>query len=142
MAAQWETMEDFITDVGQGTWFNSIDVASNFGISGPEASSLIQAYLHVQHRPNSRAQYVIRRKPGTRTSKALWSAGTKVKDAKGVTQQYVDDIKRRLAREIEPDLMAMGLQNSRAMPLVEASVNALVAGIELLAAGVNGNTGP
>lgn len=135
-------MQGFITDVGQGQVFNSTEVANYFAVSGTEASEMIQSYLDVARRPNSPALYSLRRMPGTRTRTAVWVAGAKVKDAKGLSQQYMDDIKRRLNREIEPSLVAMGIRNPKANTLVEASLNHLVTGLELLAAGINGSSGP
>jgi hypothetical protein len=132
---KWEVLEGIIQP---GDRINSAWVAQTLGVSGHEASGYIQSELSAIRARRSRTQFVIHRKG--RTSNSEWLVGVRAADVRSRTSQCVSDMKRTVERALEPDLARMGLLNPRASLLVEAQVNAMVAGLQAMA--VSLNSGP
>lgn len=133
---QWEVLEDYLTQAvvtGQQV-FNQAALACDMGISGPRASWLIQSYLDAQRRPNSQTLYVLHRTG--RTSNAVWHVGSRAQDARELGRQHLDDMRLRVVRAMEPDLIRMGILNPRAVQVSDAIVAAVEANLQLLAAGL------
>lgn len=132
---QWERFEEYLFEADvAGNTFNAEAVASDFGFSVPEASRMIQSYLDAQNRPTSKTLFVLNRERGTRTRNTMWHVGVKTRDVRELSHQAVDDFRNRLRRYVAPTLGRMGQLNSRAVPIVEACVKSLDAGLELLVA--------
>lgn len=132
MTARWERLDEFLVLSGLG-WFNSIALAQDLGVSRREASKLIQSYLDEQRR-SGRTTYVLYRKG--RTTGAVWHVGDRVADARALSRQWYDDVRLRVEKALEPDLIRIGISNPRAVQVTTAIANAVEANLQLLAAGI------
>lgn len=129
----WEQLEGYLFDTAAlGRSFNSKALAADTGITGAEASKMIQHYLIAQTGVRSRTQFVLTRRG--RGSGAMWHVGVKTSDVKALGKQTVADFKRRLTRFVIPTLERIEQLNPRAIPAANAVVKGMEAGIELLVA--------
>lgn len=129
----WEQLETYLFDVAAlGRAFNCAALAEDTGLTGPEASKLIHAYLIAQTGPKARTQFVLTRHG--RGSAAMWHVGVRTVDVRALGKQTVSDFKRRLTRFVIPTLERIEQLNPRAIPAAEAVVKGMEAGIELLVA--------
>lgn len=129
----WEQLETYLFDTAAlGRSFNSKALAVDTGITGQEASKLIQHYLVAQTGVRSRTQFVLTRHG--RGSGAVWHVGVRTSDVRALGKQTVADFKRRLTRFVIPTLERIEQKNPRAIPAAEAVVKGMEAGIELLVA--------
>lgn len=124
----YERFQDGIRQFTHGEYV----VAS--GLDSWDATHDIQAYLDEQRRVprasgrgGSRAQYVLHRKPGTRTRNAVWVVGVSAADARGVGRSFANDVSRRVMRAFEPDLRHIAARNPRAARQVEAQIRLVTA---------------
>lgn len=132
---KWEQFEEYLFERDLlGEDFNQAAVAEDLGITGRQATSLIQCYLGAQTRANSKTLFVLRRLPGTRTKTAMWHVGERALDARGLGAQWVDDAKRRISRYIEPSLKRIAERNPRALPAAQAVAKGIEASLDLMAA--------
>ena len=128
---QWETVENYLTTTGTQS-FNSVALANDLGVTGPDASCLVQSYLREQRRPTSRTQFVLHRTG--RTSQSTWHVGARAQDMRGMSRQHLDDMQITVTRALVPDLERMGFINPRATQVADALANVIVANVQLLAA--------
>lgn len=125
---RWEQMEGFLWDVytpemTEATITN-YDVAAGMGISPPEATGFIQAYLdEIQKGDDSRALFSLHREGRTRN--AYWVVGARAKHARGLGIQLADDVSLRIERAVIPQLERMAALNPRAVPVVQTLVLSL-----------------
>lgn len=91
-------------------YFRSVDLAQSLGISGSEASQLIQAFLTMQtdHWPPPTNRVLSRR---GRTVSAVWHVGNRLIDANGFADQGHDDMRNRWDRFILPSLAKITITN-------------------------------
>lgn len=129
---KWEALENILQP---GDRVNSAWVAQALGVSRREGSAHIQSELSAVRAKKSKTKYVIHRQG--RTSNSEWLVGVRAADVRSRTSQCVNDMKRTVERALEPDLARMGLLNPRAALLVEAQVNAMVAGLQAMAVSLN-----
>lgn len=139
MSTSWEILEGYLGTVGVGVEVNCAAIAADLGVSTQTASGFIQSYLTAQRGDRSRTSYVLSRRGRTRS--AVWHIGSRAADVRQRTAQGIDDMTTMLVRAMQPDLMAMGLHNPRAIPVVEANVRAMVAGLAAMSAAMGGGGG-
>ena len=135
----WERVERWLSEnhTFGGTFMNH-ELAEGLGVSPAEASALIQSHLDAQRSPTARTLYVLHR--SGRTSAAVWRAGVRTADARAVSGQYFDDVKRKFLRAVEPDLKRIASVNPRAARQCEAIVEAVGDGaMKLLQIAVGGS---
>jgi hypothetical protein len=114
----------------QKDWIDHCD-----GITPEMASRTIQSYMSNQRSKDPRTDFVLKRAPGTRTSSAVWTFTVRTADVRLRIQSQVWDIRCSVERALYPDLKRMGVLNSRSEQVVEASINAMMANIEMMLAG-------
>jgi hypothetical protein len=129
--SKWELFETYLHSTA-GMEFNSITVAQDLGVSGDEASDLIQAYLAAQRRPNSETGFVLSRRG--RANGAVWHIGVRSDDVRSMTYQLLDDMDTRLTRGWGPDLQRASALNPRTGQLVENLHHIVVGNFGLLVA--------
>lgn len=139
---RWLKLEEWLFSyAATGGRFTSRSYAAAAGISGEEASQRIQCYLEAQRRPNSRTLYVLKREPGTRTSKAVWSVGERTADVRAIGLAYFDDTVRRFTRAVERDLERVAEITPQTRRRVTAMVESTFSAVSvILANAVNGAT--
>lgn len=128
---QWEQMEQWLFayfdgEPRPGARFTSVEIAVSAGISRAKASRWIKSYLEAQRRTGSTTLYVLKREG--RTSKAMWSVGERTVDARVINRTVYDDIKTKLKKAWEPDLLKLAKRNPRAARFVEAKLFAVMDG--------------
>jgi len=134
-ATKWERLEEWIFDHDTET-FTSRDVADALGVSSPEASQFIQAYLEAQRQDDSTTLYVLKREG--RTTRAVWSVGQRVADARVIGGTLFEDVACKVHRAFEPDLRRLAERNPRAARYTERKLEAVVDGaLKVLAASVD-----
>jgi hypothetical protein len=126
--------------MGVGVGFNVAAAAADMGVTRPEASGFIQAYLDAQRKPKARTLYVLSRQGRTRS--AVWHVGARTADARKLTEQCLSDMIVKVTDALAPDLRRMGILNPRTAALTTANVNAFVANLAALAAAVGGTPPP
>lgn len=132
---RWEQIENYLTQmVAQGQAFNAPALANDLGVPAWEASAMIQSYLAAQRGTKSKTLYVLYRTGRTRN--ALWHVGSRTLDVRNLGKQHLDDMKIRIFRALEPDLIRMGILNPRATQVADALAKAVEANLALLAAGL------
>jgi hypothetical protein len=115
---QWEQLEQWIISNGLVNGdFVSWQVAHDLGISGRDASSVIQNYLEAQTRPVSPTAFVLTR--SGRTSGTVWHVGFKTDDARALCKQEADDARWRFERFTRPSLLKIVGLNPRAAVVVQ-----------------------
>ena len=139
--ARWERLEEYLYeqhDRNPRFTFTSRDYAAEVGLDAEEASSDIQAYLNAQRiRPyqaskasapkgGAKTLFVLHRRPGTRTSSAVWTAGVRTENAISIGAGLTDDVKRRIMRAFRPDLLHIADRNPRAARRIEAQLGATI----------------
>ena len=128
---RWEQVDNYLQTFGPVS-FSSRDLAADLGVSGREASHLIQAYLTEQRRSPSGASVVLHRVG--RTKQAVWMVGDRANDAREMSRQWFDDVARHVAIALKPDLDRIGVSNARATQVTTAIANVVEASLQLLAA--------
>lgn len=99
----WQEFEEYLwaVDAGGGKrCFRQADVAATLGVSGSEATQMIQAYQAAQLSPACNTLFVIKRTG--RTSKAVWHVGHNLGDLRKLLAQYADDTQARIADHLVP----------------------------------------
>lgn len=135
---KWEQFEEYLFDQHvTNTSFNSQAVAADLNITRREASRQIQNYLNAQTRLNSNTLFVLTR--DGRTRRAMWHVGARAADARGLSRQTADDVKRRFDRFVMPTMRRIGEKNPRALPAARLAVTALEASIAYLMAMADGH---
>lgn len=126
---RWQIFEDYLTDLlERQDEFNHDDIKADLGVSGPEASYLVQAYLGAQRGKRPKTAYVIHRTG--RTSAAVWKIGVRADDAREVTGQAMGDFRHRIEQAVKPDLIQIGQRNPRALRLAERALDVMVSQFE------------
>jgi len=116
--------------------FTAHDIADGLGVSAPEASLYIQAYLSAQRSQNSLTLYVLKREG--RTTAAVWSVGQRVADARVIGGTLFEDVACKVHRAFEPDLKRLAHRNPRAARYAERKIVSVVDGaLVTLAAAVD-----
>ena len=175
---KWERLEGYLYarqesegKLGVVSEFTVYEYATEQGISIPEASVDIQAYLSQQRRTrktyrrrtksvqelvdndmnefvekkSKETLFVIRRAEGTRTRKAVWLAGVRTRDARLLGRALSDDVRCKVLRAFRPDLLRLADLNPRAAQQAEAQIESVVehalAILELAAQGGTTNDG-
>jgi hypothetical protein len=87
---------------GKRLSFSSQDLGYRLQVPSSEASGIIQAYLTEQRHPDSYTRYWLHRQG--RTSNARWIASARTSDLKLMSNQYADDVVRRIGIAVAPDL--------------------------------------
>jgi hypothetical protein len=117
---RWEIMEAWL-DHWQETKgdapFTCQGLAHSLKISNPEATKLIQAYLHEQGRLDSRTSLVIERRGRTRS--AVWTIGVRKKNMRQANTTYFDDIQVKARRSLQPTLRRIAELNPQLAKEVE-----------------------
>ena len=132
MTARWRQLDEHLYETGAlGLVFNSAALADDLGLSTPDASALIQAYLNAQRGAESKTRYLLRREGRTRA--ATWHVGVRTKDVRLHIGQFASDVRRRVERAIEPDLRRALTLNPRATHVVGYGMDAIELGIKMLA---------
>ena len=110
---KWLTLEDWLVEtMPDGGSFTHADVVSHFGVSGAEASRMVQSYLRAQRSEDSQTLYVLHRE--NRTAAAVWTAGVRTIDARQTSGQFFDDVAYRWIAAVTPDLRRIAAINPRA----------------------------
>jgi hypothetical protein len=121
----WELMEEWMFD-HDAEQFDVHDVAEGLGVSVPEASQYIQAYLAAQRTLNSTTLYVLKREG--RTASSRWSAGQRVTDGRIIGGTLFEDVSVKVHRAFEPDLKRLAERNPRAARYATKKIAAVVDG--------------
>lgn len=125
MNTHWKELEvRYLDPNGIGYEFTNHDVANELLLTPRQASQYIQAYTNAQTRKRSTTRYVLVRI--FRTSSAVWIIGNRTADARDLTGQFGDDIRRRIERAIEPALARIAAINPRAVPVVQSALEPAV----------------
>jgi len=126
---RWEQLQTYLfgNHIIGGT-FTSRDYAAATGIAPWQASDHIQAFLAEQRRPESKALYVLKREPGTRTASTQWSVGHRTKDLQAIGVGFTDDVRNRFMHAIGPDMQRIAVLNPHAAKRAEATIHAVVDG--------------
>jgi|SRR5215471_1939388 len=128
--ARWERLEEYLFDKDLlGKDFSAKEYAEEKGFEYVEEATFdIQYYLRAQRSKRSRTLYILRRKPGTRTTNARWAVGARSKDARLIGKGLSSDTRRRVERAFMPDLRRLGAINPRARKLVESQIEMVIDG--------------
>jgi len=126
---RWEEMQQYLR-TQKPMSFTCDSLAYDLGVSNWEATQLIQAYLSYQRDPYSKAHHILHRTGRTRA--AVWHVGHTNGDADELTSQYMNDIRVRLHEAVAPDLNRMKVVNPRIAQLVNSTVNALEANLQVM----------
>jgi len=122
---QWEALEAWIFDREEEP-FMAVQLAADWQITTQAATTIIQAYLDAQRRPNSNTLYVLKRQGRTRS--AVWSVGHRTADAKVIGGVLFEDVAVKVRRAFEPDLHRLAAKNPRAAKYAEQKIAAVVDG--------------
>lgn len=134
--ARWERLEEWLFD-HETEHFTSLDLADGLELRRQAASRYIQSYLTAQRRPNSTTLYVLKREG--RTSRAEWSVGQRVADARVIGGTLFEDVSVKVKRAFGPDLEHLAALNPRAAKYAERKIEAVMDGaLRVLQASVDG----
>ena len=125
--SKWTEFEEWLFDnKDPGDELTSKEFAESFGVDRREASSYIEAHLDEQRRPGSKALYTLHRKPGTRTTSAVWVTGQRAADRRAIERAFADDVARKATIALIPDIQHLAARNPRQAQRVEEDVRTLV----------------
>ena len=128
---RWRRLEEHIDNAGWvGQSFNAAALGQGLNVQVPEASLIIQSHLDAQRRPGSRTKYVLYRTGRTRA--AMWQVATRAAEVRAMGQQHLDDMRLRVFRALEPDMIRLGILHPRAAATANAITNAVDAAIQML----------
>ena len=134
---RWERLEEWILDNNVET-FTSHDLAHSLQMSRAKASEMIQAHLYAQRSAKVGADLLYVLKRSDRTTKAVWSVGVRMADARAIENTYYEDIKRKWKRAVDPDLKRLAVKNPKAARHVAATIDAVFEGaFRIMAAALN-----
>lgn len=122
---RWEALEEWLFDNETQTFTNH-DLATAFGVSGPEANKLIRSYLGAQRSKEPRTLYVLKREG--RTATAVWSVGQRVTDARILSNTLFEDVRVKIHRAFAPDMKRLATRNPRAARYAEAKIDQVLNG--------------
>jgi hypothetical protein len=116
---KWEVLEEWMFDTFgvDGGDFDNRMVAEGIGITGADATDLIQAHLDAQRAVGVKTLYMIYR--DGRTTSAMWHCGENVPAIRAISRQLNSDFKRTYNRAYASDLNAIAEKNPRAAKKVE-----------------------
>jgi hypothetical protein len=132
--ARWEVLEEWLFD-HEDERFTNRSIADSFETTPQEGSALIRSHLIAQRRDDSKTLYVIKR--DGRTSRAVWSAGQRVIDAKALGNTLYEDVVVKIKKGYKRDLDRLSERNPRAARYCERRIEAVVDGaLKVLAASI------
>jgi len=132
--ARWEILEEWLFD-HEGEPFTNQTLANSLGASPREGSMLIRAHLGAQRKLDSQTLYVIKR--DGRTSRAVWTSGERMIDAKALGNTLYEDVVVKVKKAYAPDLKRIGERNPRSRRYCERRIEAVVDGaLKVLAASI------
>jgi len=122
---QWEQVEGVLLEYDfSEAYLTNEWLSQALGVTTSQASRMIQSYLIAQRSVKSQTGFVLKRAEG-RTTSSQWSVGQRIKDARQINRMFADDVKCKLKRAVEPDLLAIARINPRAVPQIEMLIDVM-----------------